>query len=293
MIGVWFVPGMFGSTIEQVLRTYLSDYSNSNSTILPDGSLHSLDKMAHLALTKDLNSFVDNHHQYPDSIVTVMYPFIDQHRNELQHTLAPILNSKNILVYSDSLCASELNLLFQYYKIANGSAWKKGRSVFAGNNKLDAQQWNSAYQSFNDLNDWEWREWFSLFYPGYTSEWQDQNVPNDWLVLSNTELLFEPVASWHRIFEYLDKTPLLGLNDFAKIWQDKQNYIIEEFNLIDQIVKNTIDNKEFNWICISPVAEAIVQNRLRSAGWEIKCQDLNIFPTTTKHLHNIIERVII
>jgi hypothetical protein len=48
MICVFFVPGMFGSTVEYVLRAFTNELDNIDAEILSDGSMHSFKTQMHL-----------------------------------------------------------------------------------------------------------------------------------------------------------------------------------------------------------------------------------------------------
>lgn len=293
MIIVWFVPGMFGSTIEYVLRNFSGHYNSADSELLADGSFHGLDKMAHLAITKDLEQFVLDHEHHSGTIATVMYPFSDQGFVQLRDQLSFASEDKNIFVYSRCTRDSELNLLFQYYKIANGTSMKKGKSIFQGNNPDDFRQWNTAYNSVDDLEPWEWREWFSIFYEQYVQEWQHcAHVPSNWLQISNSQLLYKPTDAWLDILEYTNsETPVDQLLEFSKEWYSKQQYIVEEFRTIDSIVLSVREKLDFEWQPLSPVAEAIVQKRLRDIGIELRCDGLNEFPTRIQDLQKVTKHV--
>lgn len=293
MITVWFVPGMFGSTIEYVLRNFSGHYDSAESRVLEDGSLHGLNKMAHLAITKDLDQFVLDKQHHSGTIATVMYPFSDQSFVQLRDRLSFANTDKNIFVYSHCTRDSELNLLFQYYKIANGTSMKKGKSIFQGNNPDDFRQWNAAYNSVDDLKPWEWREWFSIFYEKYVQEWQDTSeVPDNWLKITNCELLYKPTDAWLDILEYTNSaTPVAELLKFGREWYNKQRYVVEEFRTIDSILLAMREDLEFKWQPLSPVGEAIVQKRLRDIGVELKCDGLDEFPTQTQDLQKVTKHV--
>ena len=54
---------------------------------------------------------------------------------------------------------------------------------------------------------------------------------------------------------------------------------------------NTVNNVLFEWNKVSIISEAIVQQRLRSLGYEIRCDGLNNFPTDSHTLGNLLEEV--
>ena len=222
-----------------------------------------------------------------------MYPFKQQHLPEILEHFGPMKHYKNLLFYSDSLTASELNLLFQYHKIASGTKSKRGLEIFSSDNLHNIVNWNTTYTIWQQMQIWEWREWFSLFYVEWVKEWQESvtQVPEYFFKVKNTELLFDTKLTWYKIIDFCKLTAKPGLAEFVQEWQSRQQYIVDEFELLDQIVTHTVTNQAFSWQPINIVAEAIVQQRLRAAGYEIRCDGLNTFPTDAKTLYNLLEPV--
>ena len=82
MIHVFFVPGMFGSTIEYIIRSYSNELTPVAGEILSNGSLHSFTKAAHFRHTEHIDNFFKTGSTV--DVTTPIYPF-----NE--HTLPEIL----------------------------------------------------------------------------------------------------------------------------------------------------------------------------------------------------------
>jgi len=290
MIHVFFVPGMFGSTIEHVLRSYTNEYKSSGGRILDDGSMHSFEKEFHPI---DIFAIRNFKKCQINSITTPIYPFKQTHLpeilNEFDHLIS---NSKSLLIYADSLRSAELNLLFQYYKIAIGL--HKDLDIFCGENKHNIVNWNSNYTSWKEMQPWELREWFSLFYTTWVNEWIESysQVPTSFLKISNTELLVDTRNVLIKIIDFCNLThkSSANLDKFIIEWQQKQNYIVQEFNLLDRILKNTLNKIDYHWNHLNIIAESIIQQRLRVCGYEIRCDGLNIFPTNSISLYNLLEK---
>jgi hypothetical protein len=81
------------------------------------------------------------------------------------------------------------------------------------------------------------------------------------------------------------------LTQFCNKWTKAQQYIVDEYRLIDSIVSSILDNEDYNWPALNIIAESIIQKRLRDAGYELKCYNLNTFPTNSKTLANLLEKV--
>jgi len=291
MIYVFFVPGMFGSTIEHVLRSYTNEYKSSGGRILDDGSLHSFKKEFH---PTDIFAIKNFNNYQPDSITTPIYPFKQSHLPEILNEFKLLLStSRPIIIYADSLRSCELNLLFQYHKIATGF-YNKGLSIFCEENTHDIVNWNADYHSWMEMQPWELREWFSLFYATWVNEWIESysHVPTNFLKISNTDLLLDTKNTWLKIIDFCNLTldTSANIDKFAIEWQKKQNYVVEEFNLLDQILENTLNKIDYSWKDLNIIAESIIQQRLRTNGYEIRCDGLNIFPTNSVSLYNLLEK---
>jgi hypothetical protein len=130
MINVFFVPGMFGTTIEYVLSNYTNEHTPIDAFICEDGSMHSFTKQAHLVDPTTIKNFIINNRSC--TITTPMYPFNEWKLPEILKNINVTDSDHNMLIYADSLRNSELNLLFQYHKIAFGEKLKKRFDGFWG-----------------------------------------------------------------------------------------------------------------------------------------------------------------
>jgi hypothetical protein len=142
------------------------------------------------------------------------------------------------------------------------------------------------------MQSWELREWFSLFYVSWVQEWinSQAQVPADWLKVRNVDVLNQPKQSVDIIMKFCNLTSKSGVEDFFREWKQKQQYVIDEMQLINNIVKSTTEQTQFAWNPINIVAESMIQQKLRSAGYEIRCDGLNTFPTDAKTLYNLLEK---
>jgi len=297
MINIFFVAGMFGSTIEFCIRNFTNEYQSNpidqlENFILEDGSLHSVDKEFHPA-RRDSYKKLATLNANSKSINTPMYPTKDDHFPELIELLKTnqdFTKNKNILLHAKDFPAAELNMFFQYEKIAIG--FDVGLDIFFySNNSL--RQWSSKYNHWSDLETWELREWFSILYPGWIQEWIDSknSVNDEFLCTSNIDFLYNTKRELHRIFDYCNLTPNENdIDNFVKIWQNKQHYIVNQRDLCNSIVLNTINNKKQSWDKLNFIQEAVVQKKLRDAGYELRCWKLNDFPGDTETLYNLVEK---
>lgn len=283
---------MFGSTIEFCIRNFSNEYQSElnedlESYIRVDGTLHSVQKELHFPSDK-MYDVLTQYGSRSNKISTPIYPTENKHFVDVVehlYTNSDFNLNKNVLLYADSLSAAELNLYFQYHKIATGapgSGLKMGLGIFFNHRK-----------DWQELDFWELREWFSMFYTGFIQEWTEsyQNVQNDFLTVSNVDFLYHPKQCLERIFKHCELTfNQKDIDNFVKIWQNKQQYIINSENLCRDIIANTMDQVDFSWESTNIVQEAIVQKRLRDCGYELKCWNLNTFPSNTEQLYNLLEK---
>lgn len=290
MINIFFVSGMFGTTIEFMLRNYTKEHDAIDAYITPDGSMHSFEKECHPDSMNKLATLS----QENIKISTPAYPFSDAKLDAILKAWPRDLHTaKNIFVHALNLEAAELNILFQYYKISKG-VLNKGLQFFCGDNLHNIVNWNSEYTHWSQMEAWELREWLSIFYPVWVQEWIDIantiSVIDNRLEITNTEMLADPVVTFTKIAEFCDLTIIHEYEDFVKEWISKQAYIVNEFNLLQAIVDATINQEFLQWSNLCFLSEAIIQQRLRSKGYEIKCFGLTNFPKDSKSLYNLLEK---
>jgi hypothetical protein len=290
MIHVFFVPGMFGSTIEYMLRSFSNELIPVNGEILADGSMHSFKKAGHHTTIDEFKEFFES-----DGVIDVTTPIYPFRTHLLPALLEHFTQHGNasdpcVLMHAGSTGGAEMNMLFQYHKISIGL--NRGLDIFCNGNEHNITQWHSDYTHWSQLKEWQLREWISLFYVPWVQEWIESQtqVNSQFLQIENTEFLSNPKLYIDKIFNHCNLTQKPGIADFLKKWQAAQQYIINEFNLLDQIVKCSISNADLEWKSINIIAESIVQQRLRASGYEIQCDGLDVFPTDAKTLYSLLER---
>lgn len=289
MIHVMFVPGMFGSTVEFVLRSHTTVGDNPQGQINSDGSMHSFSKQFHSTWISAPETLDNN-----TWITTPIYPESNMHLPEIIDKMQKYCRSwqsdKKILIHAFDQQWAEINMLFQYHKIAIGL--NHGLDIFfSGLDANSVKQWNPLYRTFKDLKQWELREWLSLFYPVWIQEWINSpvHVDHDVLTISNKEIAENTESSFDSIIDFCELTRTSSLTQFAIQYQSAQKYVLDEYNTIENIVQYSISNRPYSWNNLNIVSEAIVQQQLRAQGFEIRCDGLDAFPTNSVTLHNLLD----
>ena len=291
MIYVFFVPGMFGTTIEYITRSLSNELHPITASILADGSMHSFNKAAHVFDQQSMSNFFKDIQAV--DVATPIYPFKKAKLQEIVEQFLPgiVANDHCVLMHAENLQSAEINMLFQYHKITVGLGI--GLEIFCGDNSHNITAWNADYTHWQQMELWQLREWFSLYYVSWVQEWINSvhHVDQRFLLVSNSSFLFDTAGTALKIFKHCALSPKPELTEFCQKWQRAQQYIVDEFNLLDLIVNNAINNTPFAWSSINIVAEAIVQQRLRAKGYEIRCNDLNVFPMNSNTLYNLLEKI--
>ncbi len=275
---------------------------NFSNFILPDGSMHSFDKTGHYFLKRELDDFFINQSTSTIEITTPTYPMEDATPDEIIKLFEKNCpHDKCIFVYMDSLEYGEINLLARYHKIVNGNFPGHYPSIehVVGiadiHKKEDITEWNTSYTQWSQMQLWELREWISIFYLESIQEWLDanQHVKSDWLTVSTRDILDRTEETFLKIINYsgeFESTASEEFTNFVSYWREKQQYLLDEYRIINNIVDSAISNIPYTWKTLNLIAEAIIQRKLRSRGYNIKCFDLNVFPTNSQDLFNLLER---
>jgi len=291
MILIPFVPGSFASTVEYVLRAFTKEYKEDriNSIICNDGSMHSFKKTNHICEnTVLMDQILESN--FTNDIVTPIYPFTNLHADETIRLInETVLESTRIVfLYIANIEYAEINMLFQYYKIAIGLGL--GIDIFCGKNQDNITNWNAKYTHWSDMQVWELREWLSIFYPIWVNEWITAvNYNPRGIKISTGDILNDTSNTFKKIINYCNLTEDILVDQFAVEWRQKQQYVLDEYELIKDIVNYSISGKELTWTKLNIISESIIQQKLRLNGFEIKCYDLNEFPTDSTTLGSLLE----
>ena len=300
MLHILFLSGTFGSTIFYVVNKFVAE---DQMVDFPDdpfylyGSMHNFEKAGHWRTREEYENFFTKRNSYNITVSTPVYPCPDIHANEIIQGLAKHCpDDKFLFLYVNDLRYAELNMLMQHYKIYHEPNEKINMLCSDDCNTYNIVEWNPEYTHWSQMQTWELREWISLFYIDWTDEWFEAKnfVPDSWLKISTEELLTSPYDVFKKVCNYrsnFDEDKELELTEFSDLWKSKQQYIIDEFNLIDTIIDSTIRKKVFSWEPISIISESIIQCRLRKLGFGIKCYDLNIFPANALKLNSLLEKI--
>lgn len=283
MIHVLFPGGAFGTTIEYCIRRFSKELQTPNGGFTAKNNMHKFLKAYHPVTLEQLQLIPKLRDTIP--VATPCYP------NESNVPIVEIISTfkkfidkdKVIFVVLPTIEAIERNELFCFHKVG------PYRAEF---NIKNIKQWNSNYSSFKDLQPWELRELYSLYFNEF---WHDtlnagKYAEKNWLVITPDDLLDNFYLALQRIISHCNLTfDPIGLSEYIDEWKSKQQKIIKEYETITNIIDSIDKSTYFEWETISLMGEAIIQYRLKKKGINIKCYNLNKFPNSTDQLRKYFE----
>lgn len=280
MIAIFFPPGAFGSTVEYSLREFGQELRKVSATVTSRGSMHSFVKEFHPLTLEQMKKIRLKEYE----VVTPVYPGNDGLDISVAvQKMTEFMPTKTVFIHFDTVSQVDRNQLFCYHKITNFL------KIVLRNKASD---WNPAYSRVEHMQPYELREALSLL----TNQAQSQDyiavknqVPATWMCVTPDQILYDFEHTIARIIDYCELTPdpRTNLAEFYAVWFKHQQYILNEFHTVQQIIEN-LNNPDFNWNPVSIMAEAMVQAKLRQQNWEIACYNLNQFPTNIQDLRKVM-----
>lgn len=275
---ILFPKGAFGSTIEYCLRNFSQELESIQAEVQADGSMHSFSKEFHPIQIDQIDQ--RTHWE----IATPLYTGLD-HLDPLttvQKIKSRLTAKQNlILIYFSRPSQVHRNYLFTYYKTPDYV-----KDVL----KNKPRDWNPNYTCVADMQPYEIREALSLLIneTEYFLQVINEALP-EWLCVTPDDILYNFKNTIITILEHCNLTldPASDIDNFYKEWFEKQQYILEEFQTIQRILKS-VQDRPSEWAPLSIMGEAIVQHCLRTQGIEIACHGLNQFPTSTEELKRVM-----
>lgn len=278
MIIILYAAGTFGSTMEYCLSNFSNELDNVVCGLTETGSMHGFNKQLHITTFDEFAKSKDN-----VKILTPVYPTVDylSPRESVQiwkQKFNP--EDRVVFAYCPTIEDLERNHLFLYYKLEPVGFLLdiilKDRAPF----------WNTNYQTWRDMEQYELREALSFFIDQLDTFLGVENeIPASWYKVTPDDMLLNFERVIEEMISHCGLTRnLSSINEFYHRWRRKQQYVLDEFENINQITNHIVKDQYFEWPEMSIVGESIVQSRLRKQGIEIACYKLNKFPNNTNNL---------
>lgn len=152
-------------------------------------------------------------------------------------------------------------------------------------------KWNK--DSIKNMKTWELREFLSFY---LHNEWLDLHSGLATLNKEFPNVIFVEIGQLRDNFketliELFEKLNLkFNERDIEFVYQNwnKVQYFKNKDKEIKTVVHSIINNNEFSWDKLSIIDEAEIQRQLRNNNVELKCFDLNEFPTSAQEFQSLL-----
>lgn len=152
-----------------------------------------------------------------------------------------------------------------------------------------------AGTSIKDIDVWIMREFLSFYLiPAWMNQVEWYHIDH-WsnpkcFVVTVTDLIYNFESSIQQICNHANITPVRPIADLLPY--HSQNLKLQQHLTQDQtcnnIIQSVIDRTDISWAPLSLPSESWVQWELRNQGFEIKCNGLDIFPTNSVQLRELL-----
>jgi len=230
------------------------------------------------------------------------YQFVRLHpKTEVDHciqtNLREIAEQADKIIY---LCPDKSTLLLclnnHFYKIWD-NWFSQSLGITSDINKIYNNWPVTADTPVDQISTWILREFCSFY---LTPMWLDQIGWND-VPCNHPKVMIVTVGQLLRDFE----TTLTKIQNFCDLnfikpisellLYHEQNLQLQKYlnhdQLCNHIIKSTIENFDFSWSPLSLPSESWIQWQLRNLGYEIRCNELDTFPTNSLQLKELLYSV--
>ena len=292
-ICITYGAGTYGTFLQWAMYRFSELYQSTN-LIVPD-----------LPFNDNGNShlFVGNHLQNTISFKQAILSYIHSNKNHPIVRIHPKGNEVDNVLDSLEYVSKNFKKGIHLTPTVDSIAWdinNKFEKIWedgwlVNQEKLyqhNLKGWNK--NSLADMEKWELREFLSFFiYPQHVNENQLNQLPErltNIKIVPITELRDNLKDTLLAILDYCELAPA-NLDKFEEVrtgWIQRQ-YHCNKDSLIKQIVDSVMLDTKYDWKGeeLTLVDEALVQYYLRENGLEIKCNNLNKFPSNSVALKKI------
>lgn len=266
MIFVLYPPGCYGSYVAKCLY-YYTELNLNNTKIFnfdSTGSSHDIRNNV------DLRSKIKTTHEIKictNSTVSIL-PARDQYLDYFNN---------------------------QFSKQASSNLVSYILEIFPDQNILDnLKMWRLNNTSINDAPRWVLREFFSYWLIDcMNSGYQVRNfVDPEYVSMTVNDIFDNFYSTYQHVVEQLGLTITTEFESIMqnhKIFLQKQQFYNSQINC-NNWVQDILNSNKLDSVspCQTIFDESYIQYLLRKQGYEIECDNLNIFPSTAKEMKKII-----
>jgi hypothetical protein len=288
-ICVIYNQGSYGTFVHWCLNYFTDLKFNQTLPFNSNGNSHKFDNPDHLYDFSGCKSYVNSDLDYN---AVRFHLRVEEHEDVFGNLTYISENFKKIIFLHCTEKSIVWNMNNKFEKI-----WTDGWLKNDENIKKLIKNWGDQ-KTLDTIEVWELRECLSLFYyDQHVAESDLLNVDAFKNSFNNCQFVdveelrdsFEPTIK--KLIEYCELD--LVRNDFSYVFDSW--IALQKHKDKDKLVANIIDatlNKEYlEWPPLTLVDEAVIQYLLRKNGFEIKCYNINIFPTNSTELNKIIYEI--
>lgn len=292
-VPIMYQGGSYGSYLTWVLQMLFTD----NKMYDPQQRYGDSHLLKNIYTLEDIDSWVESPHPVPVDFFFRVHPKTLEH-----HSLYN--NAKKLTDYfgkSVMLYPSKNTYLLH----SNNYTYKIWEDFWNG--PLAYMDRNNLYENFpvsretklEDVPSWIVREWLSYnFFNSMDAqlEWflPDRFKSDKCLIIFIDELLYDLNNTINRIREFVNIDFVKPFDTIIPHHQtnlSRQQYIYQDC-IANTIVESVVNNDiEYNWESknLTIITQAWVQCELRNKGYDLKCNELNFFPTSTRRLIELLK----
>jgi len=323
-VAIYYHPGNYGTFVEWCLNYFTDALFNIELPFNESGNAHKFNKHSVIASDKMFQEAVKNNNKFvrlhPGSISNESKKLLltptqaaNCYRQELKllqqyftYVIVLHCDTENMLWYNNNVikCFDEKNDVNVYHIEQNKIQDFQG--LFSKNlnehilfrlnesSKHLVTGWNK--DSIHDMEVWELREFLSLY---LYEEWVNVHQNLSMLDKEFPNIIFLEIGKLRDQFERTIIDLLKNVNlkqirhdiDYVfENWIKLQHFKNRDLEVSD-IVFCITNGKDRSWQQLSIIDEAAIQRQLRNNGWEIKCYNLNTFPTSTETLNPLLYKI--
>lgn len=287
-VPIIFNAGGYGTFVEWCLN-YFSGESVVASPFNQSGSSHGF-AGHHLMDINGWRSYLQSDQYFK---LARLHPKI-QETDDIEKNIIEMSSSVDtaIVLYS-SAESLLLNLNNKFDKLWDHGWLEHNKSFFLKN----LEKWGA--KSLDKMEPWEIREFLSFFivkqHEAESGASIIQNLKSDNIVKIEVRALVGQFESTIKKLLKASNLPCVR-DDFDEVylkWVATQKHVNKDF-IVERIINSVLNESYYDWLedDLTIVDESIIQMRLRDLHHlEIKCYNLNVFPTNTNDLRKLLINV--
>jgi hypothetical protein len=274
--------GSYGTFIEWSLNYFSGLLSDNTLPFRADGSSHNFKGSKNNELYRSADYIKESN----DLLIFKIHPKTYETENIFDNLTVIDSKFKHVIYLYPTVNSLAWNINNKFEKLGDGN-WLRAQHFYFLHN---LKKW--GIDSFDSAQRWQLREFLSLFiYPQQLAESELININE--IQSKFSKFKFVPIESLRDNF----KQTILSLLDYCNFTHtniDQIEYVYSEWiklqyhcrkdQLINEIVTAVINNVDYSWSNLTLADEALIQYYLREQHMEIRCFDLNVFPSNTHEL---------